>query len=242
MTPHELTRASRAHADLVSELQTGGTVDQDLVTKGHEERFGFYHFLVGNLAWARGSRGQLGVEADLRIAYARQKPPDPSTSGGDEMATSITYRKGDATAPVGDDTKIICHVCNDVGGWGKGFVLALSKRWPEPEARYRAWYSQGESAGFRLGAVQLVDVAASLMVANMVAQRGVRATAGVPPIRYDALRECLTTLADRATSRGASIHMPRIGCGLAGGSWTDVEAIIEATLLAARVPVHVYDF
>lgn len=155
---------------------------------------------------------------------------------------SITYRKGDATAPVGDDTKIICHVCNDVGGWGKGFVVALSKRWPEPEARYRAWHAQGEAAGFRLGAIQLVNVAPALMVANMVAQRGVRATPSVPAIRYEALEECLTTLAEQATSLAASVHMPRIGCGLAGGSWAEVEAIIDATLLAAAVPVHVYDF
>ncbi|HEY6723558.1 MAG TPA: macro domain-containing protein [Polyangiaceae bacterium] len=156
--------------------------------------------------------------------------------------TSITYRKGDATAPVGEATKIICHVCNDVGGWGKGFVVALSKRWPEPEARYRAWYAQGEAAGFRLGAIQLVDVAPTLVVANMVAQRGVRATPGVPAIRYQALRECLATLAEQANRRAASVHMPRIGCGLAGGSWSEVEALIDATLLAANVSVHVYDF
>ena len=69
--------------------------------------------------------------------------------GGDEM-TSIAYRKGDATAPVASGAKIICHVCNDIGGWGKGFVLAISKRWPEPEAHYRAWYKQGESGGAKL--------------------------------------------------------------------------------------------
>jgi len=156
--------------------------------------------------------------------------------------TNITFLKGDATAPVADGVKIICHVCNDVGGWGRGFVLALSKRWPEPEDRYREWYAQGGSAGFRLGAVQLVEVEPTLMVANMVAQRGTRPADGVPPIRYDALRECLTALAEQATSRGASVHMPRIGCGLAGGSWPEVEAIIDATLLVAGVPVHVYDF
>lgn len=156
--------------------------------------------------------------------------------------TGITYRTGDATAPVGDGAKIICHVCNDVGGWGKGFVVAISKRWPEPEARYRAWYAQGEASGFRLGAVQLIDVAPDLVVANMVAQRGVRATPGVPAIRYDALRECLAILAEQANARAASVHMPRIGCGLAGGSWPEVEALIDATLLAANVSVHVYDF
>jgi len=155
---------------------------------------------------------------------------------------SIAYRKGDATAPVAAGAKIICHVCNDVGGWGKGFVLAISKRWPEPEAQYRAWYMQGEQAGFRLGAIQLVEVEPNLAVANMVAQRGVRPSGSTPPLRYDALRECLAALAERATALAASVHMPRIGCGLAGGSWPEVEAIIKDTLLSASVPVHVYDF
>src|SRR5262245_32401915 len=122
----------------------------------------------------------------------------------------ITYRKGDATAPVAEGAKIVCHICNDVGGWGKGFVLAVSKRWPEPEARYRTWHKAGESAGFRIGAIQLVEVEPALFVANMVAQRGVRPSGGIPPIRYDALRECLMALADHATSRNASVHMPRI--------------------------------
>jgi len=156
--------------------------------------------------------------------------------------TSIAYLKGDATAPVADGPKVICHICNDVGGWGKGFVVAISKRWPEPEAQYRAWHAQGESAGFRLGAIQLVDVAPTLKVANMIAQRDIRATGGVPPIRYDALQECLTSLSSHAAMLGASVHMPRIGCGLAGGSWDEVEAIITATLVASAVPVHVYDF
>ncbi|MFJ6385555.1 hypothetical protein ACIQI7_36810, partial [Kitasatospora sp. NPDC092039] len=49
----------------------------------------------------------------------------------------ITYVRGDATTPQGKGVKVIAHVCNDLGGWGKGFVLALSRRWPEPEAAYR---------------------------------------------------------------------------------------------------------
>ena len=56
---------------------------------------------------------------------------------------SLNFIIGDATQPVGEGTKIIVHVCNDIGGWGRGFVVALSKRWPEPERRYRAW-SRGE--------------------------------------------------------------------------------------------------
>lgn len=46
--------------------------------------------------------------------------------------THDNYLTGDATAPGGTGTRIIAHVCNDIGHWGKGFVLAISKRWPEP--------------------------------------------------------------------------------------------------------------
>ena len=36
-------------------------------------------------------------------------------------------------------------------------------------------------------------------------------------------------------------HMPRIGCGLAGGKWEQVGPIVEETLAAAGVNVVVYD-
>jgi len=67
--------------------------------------------------------------------------------------SQITYLKGDATAPIGGDTRFIAHVCNDI----------------------------------------------------------------------------------------ASVHMPRIGCGLAGGTWDQFQPLIEETLLAANIPVFIYD-
>ena len=75
--------------------------------------------------------------------------------------STIDYVKGDATSPVGSGTKIICHVCNDVGGWGRGFVVALSRRWSAPEARYREWHAQGEAGGFAFG-----DILGSMMNMN----------------------------------------------------------------------------
>lgn len=54
--------------------------------------------------------------------------------------TVINYTTGDATAPTTQGNKIIVHICNDVGGWGKGFVLAISKKWKQPEQNYREWY------------------------------------------------------------------------------------------------------
>ena len=89
-----------------------------------------------------------------------------------------------------------------------------------------------------LGMVQLVPVEKSIWVANMVAQRDIRAKAGVPPIRYDALLECLKQLGFEAHQRNASIHMPRIGCGLAGGKWDKVEKLIADMLPGTEVFVY----
>lgn len=33
---------------------------------------------------------------------------------------SIAFVTGDATAPEGEDVRIIAHVCNDIGAWGAG--------------------------------------------------------------------------------------------------------------------------
>lgn len=85
---------------------------------------------------------------------------------------------GDATSPQAKGPKIIAHVCNDLGGWGKGFVLAVSKRWPEPEAAFRAWHRGRSGNDFGLGAVQVVRVKPDVWVANMVGQRGIRTGSG----------------------------------------------------------------
>lgn len=153
----------------------------------------------------------------------------------------IHYLKGDATRPVGEGNRIIVHVSNDVGGWGKGFVLAISKRWKAPEREFRAWYAS--KAGFELGAVQFVEVEEGLWVANLVGQHGLLADEeGLPPVRYAAIAEGLKKVAGFALERQASVHMPRIGCGLAGGTWDKVEPMIETALVKAGIEVTVYDF
>lgn len=168
---------------------------------------------------------------------------------------TISYTKGDATDPPGDGLKIIAHVCNDVGGWGSGFVVALSKRDREPEMCYRSWaenafYPNGDrEVPFILGEIQLTNYDpwtehrdGRYLVANMIAQHGIRHSASAPrAVAYNALRTCLEQVAGVAELNDASVHMPRIGCGLGGGSWDEVEPIIQSTLIAHGVPVTVYD-
>ncbi|MFI9168831.1 macro domain-containing protein [Streptomyces lincolnensis] len=153
----------------------------------------------------------------------------------------ITYVQGDATVPSVKGTKIVAHVCNDIGGWGKGFVLALSRRWPEPERAYRAWHRGRASNDFGLGAAQFVRVEPHVWVANMVGQRGIRTGSKGVPVRYEAIDAALGRLAEKATELGASVHMPRIGCGLAGGKWSRVEPLIVERLARRGIAVTVYD-
>ncbi len=160
--------------------------------------------------------------------------------------TEINYVVGDATRPRGDGQKIIAHIVNDVGKWGSGFVVALSRRNRIAEEAYRLWHRNGMTGAtpFRLGEMQMVNFADGVWVANMVAQHGVRYDLFAPPaVRYDALRSALAKVADYA-HRGlgaSSVHMPRIGCGLGGGDWNVVEGVITETLLLYDVPVTVYD-
>lgn len=156
--------------------------------------------------------------------------------------SAINCLKGDATCPQSKGVKLICHVCNDIGGWGKGFVLAISRRWDQPEAEYRKWHSSGRHGGFDLGAVQFVQVEPYIWVANMIAQRGTKRGSNGPPIRYLAVGQCLQKVAEKAMKLNASIHMPRIGCGLAGGKWSEIEPLIEQNLIVAGLAVTVYDF
>ncbi|MFF4534664.1 macro domain-containing protein [Streptomyces aureus] len=153
----------------------------------------------------------------------------------------ISYVRGDATTPSVKGVKVIAHVCNDIGGWGKGFVLALSRRWPEPEAAYRAWHRGRAGNDFGLGAAQFVQVEPYVWVANLVGQRGIRTGSKGVPVRYEAIDAALALLADRAVELGASVHMPRIGCGLAGGSWSRVEPLVTERLVRRGLSVTVYD-
>lgn len=152
----------------------------------------------------------------------------------------IEYAIGDATQPKSAPA-IIVHVCNDRGGWGRGFVVALSRRWPEPERRYRAWHRGEEPIPFELGQVILVPVEPGVWVANLIGQHGMRTERGTPPVRYDAIRQGLRVVAQEALRLGASVQMPRIGCGLAGGTWDVVGPIVQEELGDRGVAVTVCD-
>ena len=156
----------------------------------------------------------------------------------------IVYLKGDATQPLlhypGEQAYIV-HICNDIGAWGKGFVLALSKRWKKPEQVFR------KKSSYELGTIDCVEVKKDCFVINMIAQHGIcnDKNTGLPPIRYTELEKCLNKMSDMVleTQRGVhySIHMPRMGCGLAGGDWNTIKEFVIKALSNNDIQVYVYD-
>ena len=153
-------------------------------------------------------------------------------------AAQITYLIGDATDPIQSTDKptirVIIHICNDIDRWGKGFVLALSKKWPQSKDVYH-------QSSKDLGSCSLFQIEEGLYICNMIAQHGISKVGGIPPIRYDALKSCLEVLAgwSRSQTIPVSFHGPRMGAGLAGGDWSQIEALLLQEL--SGHPIYIYD-
>lgn len=200
---------------------------------------------------AKGRQKWRGVDGLVRLECVGI-PPYPGCrfprvaglvfpTGRANVEPAIIYLKGDATDPQVPGPKMIVHVVNDATpNWGGGgFASALRRASPTVQEDFKS-ACQGDREVLRLGRTRLFDLARDVTVASMVAQRGYGPSAR-PRIRYEALATCLRTVVEAALQRSASIHMPRIGCGEAGGSWDIVRDLLLAVTEISRVPLFVYD-
>ena len=160
----------------------------------------------------------------------------------ESMNSTISYITGDATLPQSQEKTIIVHICNDIGVFGAGFVVAIGKRYPIAKTSYLGWAKAGNLGGvkFELGEVQFVKINDTLWVANMIAQKGIGFRNG-PPIRYEALDAALEKVANFAKNEKALVMGPRFGSGLAGGNWEVIEAMIIKKLCKQNIPVIICD-
>lgn len=140
----------------------------------------------------------------------------------------ITYRVGDLFEHIPDnETVLIPHITNNIGAWGSGFVLPLSKKYPEAEAAYRAYQPE-------LGTVQRVKVGDHVWVYNMCAQHGIRSKSTGPrsainnkPIRYASLCDCMRKVAVGHNPDYYKIYAPKFGSDRSGGTWEFIEELID---------------
>ena len=162
------------------------------------------------------------------------KPSDHNPKG------ILKFVKGDATQPQASNLRYILQIVNNEGKYGAGFSGALSKRWPKVESEYKQWWRE-KYGKLVMGEIQTIQILSDLSVINMVAQKGVVSSENPKPIDYKALKACLSKAGTKMAEFNASVHIPRLGCGLAQGSWEEVEPLIDAELLKRGFNVTVYD-
>lgn len=145
---------------------------------------------------------------------------------------------GDATKPRGIGNKIIVQIINSSGGLGFGFGRSMSKNWPESKKAVNLWQKDKEE--FVLGNSRISQLNNDTFVFQMLAQKGIFGKNGEIPLKYDSLRKCLLSLAEKAKQLDASVHMPQIGVGQAKGNWSIIEGMIYEILISRGINVTLY--
>lgn len=143
---------------------------------------------------------------------------------------TIEYRTGDLIrrAQYGADRPdklMIGHVCNNAGAWGAGFVVPLGTTFPV--AKY--WYESLKA--YPLGFTQFVRYGDKLVIANMIAQDNIAAVTPLSMPNRVVWKSLDRTLIQAflfcQSEEIEELWLPRIGAGIGGAHWEDVEAAIE---------------
>jgi O-acetyl-ADP-ribose deacetylase (regulator of RNase III) len=124
----------------------------------------------------------------------------------------------------------IAHQVNCQGVMGAGLAKQIKFKWPKVFLDYQDKCSRATNRGEDpMGHVQYVQIDPGLLVANCFAQRyyGYAPGGGIQKhTSYGALAMCLEELAHPGIQQ--PVYIPfGIGCGLGGGDWTKVSALIE---------------
>lgn len=121
----------------------------------------------------------------------------------------------------------LIHCCNAQGVMGSGFAKTVKEQYPEA---YKTYIEHD----LVLGSFTQADG-----IINAIAQEYYGKSKGRRYLSYDALTDCLQSIAD-ALPTGTRVGLPYlVGCDRAGGEWAVVEQIIRTTL-AKRCIVTIY--
>ncbi|ORV86043.1 ImmA/IrrE family metallo-endopeptidase [Mycobacterium gordonae] len=263
-TPRALTMAAISHVGHNGEKalrldyadHSDGTPDASaLRSLKHGQFLPGAELFLDCVAVGQTVRGAVQIGPDVFGAQAVGAPPYPGSRLPRVLALleepdqpdahpEIAYVTGDLLQlDAGAEPVVIAHVVSDASHtWGRFNVGAsLSATFPDAARAFRSW-AIADSQNLRLGRVHFLDQTLrgrEITVASMVAQHGFGPSVSVR-LRYDALAECLDTVAERACQQGASVHIPRIGSGQAGGRWDVIADLIDTHLVARGVNVTVH--
>mgnify|MGYP001580513905 CR=1 FL=1 len=151
----------------------------------------------------------------------------------------LKYVKGDLLSVT---SGIIAHGVNCRGAFGSGVAGQIAKLYPSVRQFYLDKYN---TDGWELGNVQFIFLNPShlgndITIANVASQDDY----GTDKVNvdYSGLAIGLETVFRYAEKFNLSVALPKIGCGLAGGSWEVVERIITTLLMKYPISVTIYEY
>lgn len=126
---------------------------------------------------------------------------------------------------------VIAHGCNCMCTMGAGIARQIKINFPEA---YEEDQKTVKGDISKLGHCQYVHIPnKNITVVNAYTQYDYSSVRKV--IDYNALARCLYDI--KINSIGKYIGLPKIGCGLAGGNWDVVKAMIENIFYGEHVTV-----
>lgn len=155
--------------------------------------------------------------------------------------------QGDATKPqreYDEEVVVIPHVCNNLGGFNAGFVVALNNLSPEPQRVYKQHLARFRDSHNALGETSIAQVDHKTFVANMIAQNGYISASNPKPLKYWALVKCMQDVLPLQTDLKSpfDLHCPKFGSLRSGGNWKFIEELIQEIWVDRGVNVTVYEY
>lgn len=148
----------------------------------------------------------------------------------------ITYKKGDILKALEDnEIDVFAHGVNCSNGFGSGIAGQIAKKYPSIKEKFHSDSAHNfDTLGFALP--YFTDDG---LIFNCYTQEEY-GSKGIKYVSYDAIEESLRIVYGYCKLRSLNLGLPKIGCGLAGGNWNIVEAIINEVFKDMEVTVYEY--
>ena len=161
----------------------------------------------------------------------------PTTTAPPPTPGILSEIDGDATNPTGAGPRIIFHSVAKGLQWSpKGSMGRISTNFgPEPRNQH-----DSHQHTLRIGTVQFVGVQDSVVIASALCQVKPARGEVVPPFDSAACSRALRTVADRALSDKASVHIASLDPRIPGYDSEHFQKEVEEILIKAGVDVSLY--
>ena len=157
----------------------------------------------------------------------------------------ISYKVGDLLKDC--SATFLLHQTNCMGIMGGGIAAQIRTYYPKVNEEYEWLCSKQVNIGDLLGTIQILiedncDIDNPQYIVNCFGQKRISSTFKMTS--YDALDECFEAVRKYCHTNypdGCTIGIPyKIGCGLGGGNWEIVEAIIRKNFASSNIDVEIW--